>query len=144
MRATALNALALEQVPEHRETQMSLSATTIFLGSAIGAAIGGLALLGFVTGLFSSRLKLRPLFSSLLAWCVQAPYVLLTDYVWFVYSLLMPPNVATTVITTILINLTIEVVIASILAEIIVRYLKRIGISLDYNFKKIFSIKNKH
>jgi uncharacterized membrane protein len=87
--------------------------------------IGGLALLGFSAGLFAKRLKLRPFLSSILALCVWAPYVLVTDYVWFIYSGLMPPQVALTVVTTILINLTVETVIASILTEIIVHYLRR-------------------
>jgi len=93
--------------------------------------VGGLALLGFTAGFFSKRLKLRPLFSSLLAWCVQAPYVLITDYVWFVYSRLMPPKVALPVITTILINLTLEAIVTSILAEIVVRYAKRIRLNFN-------------
>jgi uncharacterized membrane protein len=92
---------------------------------SIPFVIGGLALLGFSAGLFSKKLKLRPFLSSILAWCIQMPYVLVTDYVWFVFSSLMPPQVALTVITTILINLTVEAIIASILAEIIVHYLKR-------------------
>ncbi len=92
--------------------------------------IGGLALLGFSAGLFTKKLKLRPFLSSILAWCVQAPYVLVTDYVWFVYSRLMPPGVALTVVTTILINLTVETIIASILAEIIIHYLKRTGLTI--------------
>ena len=92
--------------------------------------IGGLALLGFSAGLFTKKLKLRPFLSSILAWCVQAPYVLVSDYVWFVYSILMPSQVALTVVTTILINMTVETVIASILTEIIVRYLKRTGLTI--------------
>jgi uncharacterized membrane protein len=92
--------------------------------------IGGLALLGFSAGLFAKRLKLRPFISSILAFCVYAPYVLVTDYAWFVYSRLMPPQVALTVVTTILVNLTVETIIASILAEIIVHYLKRTGFTI--------------
>ena len=90
--------------------------------------IGGLGLLGAVTGFFAKKLNLRPFFSSVLAWCIQAPYVFVTDYVWFVFSRLMSPSVALTVVTTILINLTLEVIISSFLVEIIISYLKRSGI----------------
>lgn len=92
--------------------------------------IGGLALLGLSAGLFAKKLKLRPFFASVLAWCVQAPYVLVTDYAWFVYSKLMPSGVALTVVSTILVNMTIETIVASILDEAIVHYLKRTGITI--------------
>jgi uncharacterized membrane protein len=92
--------------------------------------IGGLALLGFSAGMFTKKLKLKPFFSSILALCVWEPYVLVTDYAWFVYSGLMPSDVALTVVTTILINLTVETVVASVLTEIIVRYLKRTGFTI--------------
>ena len=90
--------------------------------------IVGLAILGFSAGLLAHRLKLRPLLSSIFAWCIQAPYVFVTDYVWFVFTRLMPSSVALTVITTILINLSIEAVITSIIATTIVHYIKRTGI----------------
>ncbi len=90
--------------------------------------VGGLAILGFSAGLFAKRAKLRPLFSSVLAWCVQAPYVFVTDYVWFVFSGLMPPSAALAVVTTILVKLTVEAVVASILAEILIHYVKRTGL----------------
>ena len=90
--------------------------------------IGGLAILGFSAGFLAHRLKLRPLLSSIFAWCIQAPYVFVTDYVWFVFTRLMPSSVALTVITTILINLSIEAVITSIIATTIVHYIKRTGI----------------
>jgi len=89
--------------------------------------IGGLTLLGFSTGLFAKRLKLRPFFSSVLAWCVQAPYVFVTDYVWFVSARLMPSQVALTVVTTILVKMTVEVVVSSVLSEILAHYIKRAG-----------------
>lgn len=90
--------------------------------------IGGLGLLGCSTGFLAHRLKLRPLVSSIGAWCIQAPYVFVTDYVWFIVSRIMPSSVALSVITTILLNLTIEVIIASIIATIVVHYIKRSGI----------------
>jgi hypothetical protein len=90
--------------------------------------VGGLAILGFSAGVLAHRVELRPLFSSLFAWCIQAPYVLFTDYVWFVYSRLMPASVALSVITTILINLTIEAIIASIMVTFIVHYTQRRGV----------------
>ncbi len=90
--------------------------------------IGGLAILGFSAGLLAKRLKMRPFLSSILAWCVQAPYVFATDYVWFVYSGMMPSPVALTVVTTIPIKNTVEAVIASILTEVIVQAIKRAGL----------------
>ncbi len=90
--------------------------------------VGGLAILGFSAGILSHRLKLRPLLSSAFAWCIQAPYVFITDYVWFVYSRVMPSTIALTVITTILITLTIEAIIASIIATMVIHYIKRTGI----------------
>lgn len=89
--------------------------------------IGGLAILGVSTGLFAK--KLRPLFSAILAWGVQAPYVILTDYIWFIRF--MPSSVALTTITTIMIKLTVEAVIASVLVEILIPYIKRAGISFQ-------------
>jgi hypothetical protein len=90
--------------------------------------VGGLAILGFSAGLLAQRLQVHLVLSSIGAWCIQAPYVFATDYVWFVYSRLMPTSVAITVITTILINLTIEAIIASIIASMIVHYIQRSGL----------------
>ena len=90
--------------------------------------VGGLAILGFSAGFFSTRFKSRPFLSSVFAWGIQAPYVFVTDYFWFVYSRLMPSPIALTVITTILINLTIEAIISSIIVTIVLRYIKRIGL----------------
>ena len=90
--------------------------------------IGGMAILGFFTRVLAHRLELRPFLSSVFAWCIQAPYVFVTDYVWVAYSRLMPSSVAFTAITTILINLTIEAIIASIIVTTIIHYTKRRGI----------------
>lgn len=89
--------------------------------------VAGLALLGFSAGWFTRRLRLRPFLASILAWCVQAPYVLVTDYIWFAYSRLMPPSVALATVTTILIKMTVEAIIASTLTEILAPYIKRAG-----------------
>jgi len=101
----------------------------LYMSYAVGVPfiVGGLGILGFSTGFLAHRLKLSPLLSSVFAGCIQAPYVFVTDYVWFVYSRLMPSSVALTTITTILINLTIEAVIASFIATTVVRYIKRTG-----------------
>jgi len=95
--------------------------------TAIPFIVGGIAILGGACGLFAR--KVRPLFAGILAWIVQAPYVVVTDYVWFVR--VMPPVVAWGKITTILGLLTIEAVISAALAEIIIAYLKRAGINLS-------------
>jgi thiamine transporter ThiT len=91
--------------------------------------IGGLALLGAAAGFFAKKLKLRPLFAGILAWGVQAPYVFVTDYVWFVVSRGMPSPVALTTVATILVKLTIEALIASVLTSIIISYIKRPGLT---------------
>ena len=100
--------------------------------TAIPFIVGGLGLLGFSAGIFARRLKLRPFFSAVLAWCVQAPYVFATDYAWFVYiAKLMPPSVALATVTTILIKLTVEAIIASALVEVLVPYIKRSGLTFQ-------------
>jgi len=88
--------------------------------------VGGLAILGCAAGLLAK--KLRPLFSGILAWCVQAPYVLATDYVWFAIFMQRPQTVVWMLLTPIMVKLTIEAIISSALAEICVRYIKRTGI----------------
>jgi uncharacterized membrane protein len=89
--------------------------------------IGGLAILGLATGFFGRRV--RPLYAGILAWLVQAPYVVVTDYVWFAIFLQWTPQAAWAFVTSIMTVLTIEAVISSALAEVIVRYLKRTRIA---------------
>ena len=89
--------------------------------------IGGLAILGLATGFFGRRV--RPLYAGILAWVVQAPYVVVTDYVWFAVFLERTPEAAWAFVTSIMTVLTIEAVISSALAEVIVRYLKRTSIA---------------
>jgi len=89
--------------------------------------IGGLAILGLATGFFSKRA--RPLYAGFLAWLVQAPYVAVTDYVWFAISLQRTPQAAWAFVTSIMALLTIEAVVSSALAEITVRYLKKTRIA---------------
>ena len=88
--------------------------------------IGGLAILGCAVGFFAK--KLTPSFSGILAWCVQAPYVVVTDYFWFTMFLEKTQAVTWVILTTIMIKLTIEAVICSVLAVIFIRYIKRTGI----------------
>jgi len=92
--------------------------------------IVGLAILGGAAGFFSKRL--RPLFAGILAWLVQAPYVAVTDYVWF--TMFSPakktPEAAWAFVASILVILTIEAVISSALAEVIISYLKKAKITL--------------
>ncbi|MGD8505212.1 MAG: ECF transporter S component [Candidatus Bathyarchaeota archaeon] len=90
--------------------------------------VGGLAILGVSAGLFAK--KFRPLFSGIFAWCVQAPYVFVTDYIWFTdLTNMMPPAVALTAVSTILIKLTIEAVISSAIVQILIPYIKRAGVT---------------
>lgn len=88
--------------------------------------IGGLAILGCASGILSK--KVRPAFAGFLAWCVQAPYVVVTDYFWFTSIVRTPPSVATTVLAGIMVKLTLEALICSVLVEILVSYIRRSGI----------------
>ncbi len=93
--------------------------------------IVGLAILGYASGKLAKRT--RPLFAGILAWCIQAPYVFVTDYIWFVSFLQIPHNVAIGIVGTILIKLTIEALVSSFLIQAIVVYLERTKIII---FKK--------
>jgi len=91
--------------------------------------VGGIAILGGSAGLFAK--KVRPVFAGLLAFMVQAPYTLVTDYVWF--TLFAPPKTPATpwtIITPIMINLTLQAIVCAILADIIIHYIKRTGLSI--------------
>jgi len=85
--------------------------------------IGGIALLGFMTGILSK--KFRPVFACLVAWIVYAPYVVLTDYIWFTGFVGMPSSNAWALIAPIMVNLALQGVISAILADLIVNYVKR-------------------
>lgn len=89
--------------------------------------IGGLSILGLASGFFGRRV--RPLYAGLLAWLVQAPYVVVTDYVWFAVFLERTSQASWAFVTSIMTVLTIEAVISSALAEVVVRYLKRTRIA---------------
>jgi riboflavin transporter FmnP len=89
--------------------------------------IGGLAILGLATGFFGKRV--RPLYAGILAWLVQAPYVVATDYVWLAIFLGKTSQAAWAFVTPIMMVLTIEALISSALAEVAVHYLKRTGIA---------------
>jgi predicted MFS family arabinose efflux permease len=55
MVASAANCLTLEQVPKFKGTMMSIDSAVVNLGSALGAAVGGLAILSFnYTGMGST------------------------------------------------------------------------------------------
>ena len=107
------------------------------LGGAVGGlymsvtkipfVVGGIAILGCSVGLFGK--KVRPVFAGLLAWLVQAPYVLVTDYVWFTLFVGTSSAAAWTLLAPIMINLTLQAVVCAILADIIIHYIKRAKIS---------------
>jgi len=88
----------------------------------------GIAILGGSAGLFAK--KVRPVFAGLLAWLVQAPYVVVTDYVWFTLFSGTSPGVAWGLVVSIMINLTLQAIVCVVLADIIVHYVKRAGISI--------------
>jgi LytS/YehU family sensor histidine kinase len=98
---------------------MSFSAEIPFI-------IGGLAILGLASGVLANKLKLKPLYSCILAWGIQAPYVFVTDFFWFVFTRTMPSQVALTTVSIIIIKLTVETLIASGLTAIIIPYIKRL------------------
>jgi len=87
--------------------------------------IGGLAILGFVTGVL--RKRYMPFIAGILAWLVQAPYVVVTDFVWFSFQ--MSPEGAWARVIQLMVVLSIEAVISSALAQIIVSYLSRVRIT---------------
>jgi uncharacterized membrane protein len=102
---------------------------SLYMGiTRIPFVIGGIAILGFTVGLFAK--KVRPVFAGLLAWMVQAPYVLVTDYIWFTLFVGNSSTTAWAIIAPIMINLTLQSVICAVLADIIIRYLKRTGVNL--------------
>jgi hypothetical protein len=92
--------------------------------------IGGLAILGAICGILTNKMKIRPTFSGIMAWTIQAPYVFITDYFWFIYTRSIPSQVALTTVSIILAILTIEAIISSGLAEVIVSYIKAHGINI--------------
>ncbi|MFW6110468.1 MAG: ECF transporter S component [Thermoproteota archaeon] len=87
---------------------------------------GGLALLGLTNGFLVK--KLRPAFSGILAWGIQSPYVVITDYVWFTLFIERTPGVTGGILTTIIIKLTIEAVISAVLTDIIVHSISEAGL----------------
>ena len=89
--------------------------------------IGGIAILGACTGLFAK--KFRPVIACLLAWIVQAPYIFVTDYVWFTYFLGNPPAVALSILTPIMVTLGLEAVVCAVLADVIVHFVKKNGLT---------------
>jgi len=91
--------------------------------------IGGGAILGGSVGLLAK--KVRPVFAGLLAWLVQAPYVVVTDYLWFTLFTGKSSKIAWALIIPIMINLTLQAVVCAILADFIMHYVKRAGISLQ-------------
>lgn len=109
------------------------------LGGAVGGlymsvtmipfVMGGIAILGGSAGLFAK--KVRPVFAGLLAWLVQAPYVLVTDYIWFTLFTGNSSAIAWTLLIPIMTNLTLEAIVCAIIADIITHYVKRAGISLQ-------------
>jgi len=106
------------------------------LGGAIGGLymsvtkipfiFGGIAILGGSAGLFAK--KVRPVLAGLLAWLVQAPYVLVTDYAWFTLFAGKSSAIAWALVTPIMINLTLQAIVCAILADIIIHYIKQSGI----------------
>lgn len=103
---------------------------SLYMGiTKIPFIIGGIAILGASTGLFAKRF--RPVTACLLAWLVQAPYIFVTDYVWFTYSLGMPQTAALSNITTIMVTLALEAIVCAMLADVIVHYVRKAGIKLQ-------------
>ena len=86
--------------------------------------VGGLAILGFASGVLAKGRKIKPIYSGILAWLIQAPYVFFTNYLWFTYSIALPSPVALATVVVVLSKLTIEALIASGLTAVIVSYVK--------------------
>lgn len=97
---------------------------SLYMGvNRIPFVIGGIAILGFSNGFFAK--KVRPVFAGLLAWLVQAPYVLVTDYLWFTLFTGNSSAEVWLIIMPLMVNLTLQAVICAVLADIINSYLKR-------------------
>lgn len=90
--------------------------------------IGGIAILGVSVGFFGKRV--RPVAAGLLAWLVQAPYVVVTDFAWFTVFLGRSWAVAWALVLPIMINLTLQAIVCAILADLVIGYLKRIGMTI--------------
>jgi uncharacterized membrane protein len=102
---------------------------SLYMGIArIPFIIGGIAILGACTGLFAKRF--RPVTACLLAWLVQAPYIVVTDYVWFTYFVGTPSSVALSLIAPIMVNLGLQAVVCAVLADVIVHFVRKAGIRL--------------
>jgi len=86
--------------------------------------VGGLAILGFASGVLAKRRNIKPIYSGILAWLMQAPYVFFTDYLWFTYFRAIPSQIALTTVAVVLSKMTIEALIASSLSAVIVSYVK--------------------
>lgn len=89
--------------------------------------IGGIAILGACTGLFAK--KFRSVIACMLAFFVQIPYTLVTDYVYFTFFTGASPTAAWAIIIPIMVTLTFEAVVCAVLAEVIVHYVKKAGLS---------------
>ena len=101
---------------------------SLYMGvTRIPFVVGGIAILGVGAGLFAKRV--RPVFAGLLAWLVQAPYVLVTDYVWFSLFVGNSPAVAWSIILPIMINLSLQALVCAALADVITHFTKRAGIT---------------
>lgn len=101
---------------------------SFFVGPAIPFIFGGLAILGCASGFFAKRV--RPLFAGILAWLIQAPYTIVTDYVWFTSFKQNSTQASLMLIASIMATLTIEVLISSALTEVIISYLKKTHVTL--------------
>ena len=90
---------------------------------------GGLAILGCAAGFLGK--KLRPLYAGILAWVVQAPYLVITDYAWFtIFAPGMSQGALWVFIGTVLLLFTFEVLVSLVLAEVVIGYMKKAGIAL--------------
>src|SRR3972149_8090618 len=89
----------------------------LYMGiTRIPFVVGGIAILGGSAGLFGK--KFRPAIAGSLAWLVQAPYVLVTDYVWFTFFSGASPASALGLVLPIMIPLTQQALVCAIVAYI--------------------------
>jgi uncharacterized membrane protein len=102
---------------------------SLYMGiTRIPFIVVGIALLGVCTGLFAK--KFRPVIACLLAWLVQAPYIFVTDYVWFAYFVGTSSEAALGLLTPIMVNLGLQALVCAFLADVIVHYVRKVGITL--------------
>lgn len=101
---------------------------SLYMGATrIPFVVGGTAIVGACVGILGK--KMRPTIACLLAWLIQAPYVFVTDYVWFAYFLGNSQVVTLSLLVPIMVNLGLQALVCALFADVIVHFTKKNGIA---------------